>query len=529
MDSTVLRGAAVVDGTGRPAEPADVLISGDRIAAIAGPGSIPTDGVSRVLDLSGLTVMPGFIDSHAHSDNAALLDYTDTSKTAQGVTTEINGNCGFTLAPRAAENIDGFQSLVRRIFPEHDWCWSTYPQFLEHIAEAGLPTNFASLIGHNTLRIAAMGLEERPPSLQERHIMRRELDEALAAGAVGLSTGLVYPPGVYSRTQEIVELASALPATAVYASHMRNEGQHLRRSIDETLSVAEQAGVRCHLSHLKVADRRQWGAMAEVVEGLHHHRAAGVHITQDVYPYTAASTMLTAVLPPWMHAGGTRPLLERLRSAGCREQIRAQIGDPAADFENYALAAGWENIVVSSSGTQRYDGASLAQIAHLRGQDPIDALADLLIEEELRATMIMHIMAEEDLQRALADPQTMIGSDGLPQGTGGRPHPRAFGSFTRVLDVYVRQRGLLELEEAVRRMTSLVADTFCLPGRGRVREGHFADLVAVDLEGLEDRATYAEPQAPPRGIEHVWLNGEPVVDSGRPTRRRAGRVLRARH
>lgn len=528
MGSTVLRGAVVLDGGGRPGEPADVLITGNRITAVAAPGRIPAERAERMLDLSGLTLMPGFIDSHAHADNAALLEPTDTSKTAQGVTTEINGNCGFTLAPIAAAHLDGFQSLVRRIFPDHDWAWSRYPEFLEHITQAGLPTNFASLIGHNTLRIAAMGLEQRPPDAAERRAMHHGLEEALAAGAVGLSTGLVYPPGVYSDTEEIAELASALPSTAVYATHMRNEGQYLMRSVEETLEVAEHAGVRCHLSHLKVADRRRWGTMDEVFAHLAPRRAE-LPITQDVYPYTAASTMLTALLPPWMHAGGTRPLLERLRSAGCRDQVRAQVADPRADFENYALAAGWENIVVSGSGSGRYDGTSLAQIARARDQDPVDCLADLLIEEELRATMIMHIMSEEDLRRALADASTMIGSDGLPLGTGGRPHPRGFGSFTRVLDVYVRQQGVLPLEEAVRRMTSLVADTFSLPGRGRIREGHFADLVAVDMDGLQDRATYAQPQTAPRGIEHVWINGEAAVDAGEPTGRRAGRVLRAPH
>ncbi|WP_261623841.1 N-acyl-D-amino-acid deacylase family protein [Nesterenkonia marinintestina] len=528
MGSTLLRGAVVVDGSGDPAVPGDVLITDDRIAAVARAGEIPVRRASQVSDLSGLTLMPGFIDVHAHSDNAPLLEDVDTSKTAQGVTTEINGNCGFTLAPVAPENVDGFLSLVRRIFPDHDWSWHGYAEFLDHAADAGLPTNFASLIGHNTLRIAAMGLEERPPSPTERTAMRRGLEEALAEGAVGLSTGLVYPPGVYSGTDEIVELAAALPSTAVYASHMRNEGQHLRRSIEETLEVAERAGVRCHLSHLKVADRRRWGAMDDVFQDLAPRRA-GLPITQDVYPYTAASTMLTALLPPWMHAGGTRPLLERLRSAGCRDRVRAQVGDPTADFENYALAAGWENIVLAGSGTGRYDGASMAEIALGRGQDPVDCLADLLIEEELRATMIMHIMSEGDLRRALDDPRTMIGSDGLPRGNGGRPHPRGAGSFVRVLDVYVRRLAVMRLEEAVRRMTSLAAETFSLPGRGRIREGYAADLVAADMTTVEDRATYSEPTAGPRGIEHVWINGEPVVREGTPTCRRPGRVLRARH
>lgn len=528
--STVLSGATVYDGTGSAGQPLDLLITGDRIAAISPPGRFRgMTHSARTIDVTRLSIAPGFIDVHSHSDSSPLIDLDDTSKILQGVTTEVNGNCGFGLAPINPAFVDDFTTLAQRIFPPLDFDWQSLDELHERAAATGFITNFAFLAGHNTLRVAAMGSDERAPTPAEMTVMKDQLYRALESGAAGLTTGLIYPPGIFSTTEEITELASIMPATAVYASHMRNESSRVRESIEETVNVASHAGVRCHVSHLKVAGRCLWGQMGEIIETLDSHRTAGLSVTHDVYPYTASSTMLTAVLPPWAHDGGAPALLQRLASPSERARMAQDIAEPSGSFESHVRSTGWENIVIASTASHRYEGLSLAALGAQQDRHPLDAVAELLIDEQLKATMIIHGIGEEDVQTALRSPYTAIGSDGLPVGTGGKPHPRGYGTFARMLDVYVRREKLMRIEEAIRRMTSLAADIFSLPERGRIAAGSSADLVIFDAEGLNDHATFDDPMRSPSGIHAVWVGGEQVVKDGAYLGRRNGTLLSARH
>lgn len=529
MVETVLRGAKVVDGSGRPAIDADVVLSGGQIKAVLPPKTAPTTHSPPVIDLGGLTLMPGFIDAHAHADNSAFTEPSDTAKIDQGVTTEINGNCGFSLAPKNPIYEESLYSLTERIFPPDRFPWNTVEEYIAHTEQHGLITNAATLVGHSTLRIAVMGDEDRPPTDKELNMMGDLLEEAIRAGAIGLSSGLIYPPGIFSDTDELRSLVERLPSTAIYATHMRNEGRHVLRSIQETLEVVRNQQARAHISHLKIADRQHWGAMSELLEWLDRSNLGGTPVTQDVYPYTAASTMLTALLPPWMQDGGRSHLLERLASEACLEQASHDIKSGKLDFENYARGAGWTDIVVSSTASGRHEGNSIQDIAEANSEDPVRTLFRVLLEENLRATMVVHAMSEQDVRTALAHPRTMIGSDGLPRGTGGKPHPRGFGTFIRVLTEYTAPKGPFSLEEAVRRMSSLVAETFNIPGRGRIQAGYAADLVAIDMSRLEDNATFETPESPPEGIESVWVNGVRVSNNGVYSGKRNGGFLRVQH
>lgn len=528
--SIVLSGATVYDGTGAPGRRLDLLLTGDRIAAVAPPGQFAgMTRSARTVDVTGLSIAPGFIDVHSHSDSSPLIDMDDTSKILQGVTTEVNGNCGFGLAPINPVFDEDFATLAQRIFPPLSFDWHSIEEFHERAAASGFITNFAFLAGHNTLRVAAMGSEERAPNASEMTVMKDQLYRALEAGAAGLTTGLIYPPGVFSTTEEITALASIMPATAVYASHMRNESSRVRKSIDETVQVASGAGVRCHISHLKVAGRHLWGQMGELIDALDDYRDEGLAITHDVYPYTASSTMLTAVVPPWAHDGGGPALLQRLASPAERNRMKADIEDPVSGFDSHVRATGWEHIVIASTGSHQYEGLSLAALGAKKDQHPFDAVAELLIDEELKATMIIHGIGEDDVQTALRSQHTTIGSDGLPVGTGGKPHPRGYGTFGRILDVYVRREQLMSLPEAIRRMTSLAADIFSLPGRGRIEAGNYADLVVFDPDNVVDYATFEDPMRSPAGIHSVWVAGEEIVRDGTYLGRRNGSLLRAQH
>ena len=529
MAQILITDARIADSGSLSESGSDVLIQNSQIVSIGPSGTFGSRDAIRVVRAEGRVLSPGFIDTHSHEDHAPLLDDDDTSKVLQGITTEVNGNCGFSLAPIATSHSKDFVSLVERIFPPLNYQWSDFRGYIDTLAQHEFVTNFVNLIGHNTVRIAAMGSDNRPPTEAEFATMEKFIDEGIEAGAAGLSTGLIYPPGTFSTEAEVIRLAKRLPKSAVYTSHMRNESRHLLASVRETIDIARAAGVHCHISHLKMADRRRPGKLAEALDYIDEERRTGMAITQDIYPYAAASTMLTALLPPWMHDGGADATLARLGSASVVSEVAKQIADPQADFENFGLQAGWENVVISTTDSHRFEGESIAAIAHRMKADPTDVVVKILREEKLKATMIVHAMREEDVELALRHPNTMIGTDGLPVGTGGRPHPRGYGSFPRVLEHYVRDQGVLSLAEALRRFTALPAQTFGLQGRGRVKEGYVADLVLLDPDTLADNATFTHPTAPPKGIDDVFIAGERVVENGRWMGRRVGKYLPARH
>lgn len=523
-----LRNASLIDGARGPARLVDIGINDGRIDWVMPAGTAPpeVDGI----DVAGRTVTPGFIDVHSHADNAPFLAEDDTSKVVQGVTTEVVGNCGFSLAPLSEPHRALFQRYSRRLFPELPWGWSSVAEYFEAADQRGYVTNYVPLVGHHTLRIAALGMAHRDPSVDERAAMGRLVDEAVEAGVFGLSTGLIYPPGVFARPDEISDLVAGLPATAIYATHMRGESSQLMASIHEAIAVARASGRPLQVSHLKVAGRPNWGNMPAALEALDDARAEGLVVTHDVYPYTAGSTMLTATLPPWFQDGGDAEVLRRLEDPESLARLAEDLERDDGTWENQVLGAGWEGIVVASSPSHTHDGKDIATIAEELDVSPLDALVEVLRSESLQVSMVVHSMQEPDLELAMRHPATMIGSDGLPPGTGGKPHPRAYGTFPRVLGRYVRERRTLGLEEAVHKMTGLPARTFGLHDRGVVAEGNVADLVVLEADVVVDTATYERPATPPRGIDLVLQAGQVVVRDGVYQGTRAGRrLVPARH
>jgi len=520
----LINGGLVADGSGDIPRRRDVLVRGERIVAVQPPGGIPAAD-RPVVDATGLVVAPGFIDVHSHADNAPLLTEHDTSKILQGVTTEVVGNCGFSLAPCLPRYQETLQRLLGRIFPPVSLDWRDWPELDARLQAHGFVTNHAPLVGHGTLRTAAFGMVDRAPDDDETKLMRRSLEEALDAGVFGMSTGLIYPPGVYSTTEEIVALAEVLGPERVYATHMRGESDGLLDSIDEALAIGRQAACPVHISHLKWFGRANWGRIPEAIERIAEAAEAGTAVTNDVYPYTAASTMLASLLPPSLLADGDEEVLERLRDPDQRDRLAHAIEHGIPGWHNMVQDSGWDGILVSTTASHAYEGRTLEQVAEQLHVEPVDALIRILVEESLQASMVTFGLSEDDVVSVLAHERTVIGSDGLPPGRGGRPHPRMYGTFPRYLGRYVRDQDLLPLGAAVRRLTAVPAEIFRIPERGHVQPGFVADLVAFDAERITDHCDYLDPVQTPSGIAWVMMAGRRVAEEGTFLGRRNGRRL----
>ncbi|MFD5558793.1 amidohydrolase family protein [Streptomyces sp. NPDC127068] len=530
----LLRGGTLVDGTGGPARTVDVGVADGCITLL--PTGRPATA-DTVLDVEGQVVAPGFIDVHTHSDALAVpQDAEDPSVAAlrlapllQGVTTEIAGNCGSSLFPALPERLPALAEHLRVTFglgpvaPCPD-----FAAFAAGQAPALRATHLASLVGHGTLRAGVMGFDARTPTADELAAMCELLDRALGQGAAGLSTGLIYPPGTYADTEEIVALARvAARHGKPYVTHLRDEMSQIDRALEEALEIAVRSGAPLQVSHHKTAGRHAWGATLRTLPRLERARAEGVDVLCDVYPYTAGSTVLHAMLPPWANAGGIGALLARLHQESVRELIRRDIAEGVDGWENTVGNGGWDLIAVAAAPTHPHvQGRRIADLAAERGCDPVDYVCDLLLAEQGEVTIISHSMREDDVCRVIASPLSMIGSDGVPKP--GRPHPRWAGSFARVLGHYGRDEHLLTLETAVHKMTGLPAARFGLTGRGTVHQGAHADLVVFDPATVSDRATFDRPLAAPDGIGAVVVAGRLAVRDGAPTGVCAGRVLEVR-
>jgi N-acyl-D-amino-acid deacylase len=524
----LIKNITVYDGTGSDGFKADILIDGDKIAEIR-PGirRVAAAPGAHVIDGAGLAAAPGFIDIHSHSEFSLLAEPAAPSKIMQGVTTEVSGNCGLSAAPLIGEAA----SARRKDLDELDvvLAWSDFDEFFHLMKSARPAVNFATYCGHGNLRGSVMGYSDRTPTEAEFVRMETLLDEAMRSGALGLSTGLIYPPGVYSKTDELVRLAKvAARHGGVYTSHMRSEGARVIEAIEETLAVGRGADIPVQVSHLKTAGPPNWQKISSIIETIEKARADGIRITADRYPYTASSTDLDAILPAWAYEGGAKEELKRLKDLSIREKLTDEVlkGHPVPEY--------WDRVMVASVVTDRnrgLEGKTLAQAARMRNQEPVEALFDILIEEEVRAQAIFFSMSEDNLKTFLRQPWMMVGSDSTARGvTGvtrqGKPHPRGFGSFPRVLGRYVRDEGVLTMPQAVRKMSGMPADKLGLAGRGYLKEGFFADIVIFDPDTVSDTATFEDPYRFPAGISHVFVNGELAVEGGVQTKARAGRVLR---
>jgi len=485
----VIREVAIHDGTGASPTIGDVAILADRISGVG-----IMDGAGReTIDGRGLAVAPGFIDVHTHDDFAAVLHPDLTFKVAGGVTTCIIGNCGMGVSPFPAASRMAKTFHPRDVLPE----WQGHAGYASHLDDAPPAANVGVLIGHGTVRLGAMGGKRAAPTAADMAAMRAIVAEGIDAGALGLSSGLIYQPGCFAMPDELIDLAALFRGTGgLYATHMRDESLGLLDSVREAIAIGEAAGVPVQISHHKASGRAAWGRVRESLQLIDDARARGLAVRADQYPYTAGSTVLSAVFKDGRFESGLGSF------------------DP-------------EDIVVASAPVHpAWEGRAIPAIAAMLGMRPAEAAAHVL-DVEPEATVVLHGMCEDDVQTVLRHPTTMIGSDGIPT-LDGKPHPRLYGTFARVLGRYGRELGVLSIAEAVHRMTGLPAETFGLDGRGVVRLGHFADLVLFDPATIVDRGSFEDPHVYPTGITAVFVNGVRVLAAGRPTGARPGRVLRRR-
>ncbi|HEY7472947.1 MAG TPA: D-aminoacylase [Gemmatimonadota bacterium] len=526
----LIRGGSVVDGTGVPAFAADLAIAGDRIAGIGRDLGAARD----TIDASGLVVAPGFIDMLGHSEFRLLADGRAISKIFQGVTTEITGEVSSVVPVSEATKAE----RAPEISPwgvEIDW--QDLAGYFDRLERQGTAINVGTWVGLSTLRVWGVGWDDRPATSAEMDSMESALASAMDEGAFGLSSGLIYSPGRFASTDEIVALSRvAGERGGFYATHMRSEGARLLEAIDEAIAIGDRSGAPVLIHHLKASGKSNWGKMAQAIERIDAARARGIDVMASVYPYIASSTGLDQVLPDWVTAGGTGAALARLADPSIRDSVEAELSGrtQSGDWTLGTSAGGPSGIQISDVVTdslERYEGMRLDRVAAERGQSAAAAAIDLLVADSLRTAAIYFSMSEDDLVLALRQPWVMVGGDAGIRALDGplstdMPHPRAFGTFPRVLCRYSRELGVFPLEEAVRRMTSLPAARAGLDARGMLETGRFADVVVFDPATVCDRATFETPKRLAVGVEHVLVNGVPVLRAGEPTGALPGRGLR---
>lgn len=526
MFDLVIRNGTIIDGSGKDGFVGDIAIQNETIVEIGrieGQGTIEIDG-------TGLVVCPGFIDAHTHSDLSLLERPECSEKITQGVTTEILGNCGFSVAPIAqVSSVQSFRAYAGPVlgYPNQDWSWESYAEYLSTVTAAKPAVNFASLIGHGTVRAVVMGFDNRKPTEQELERMAALLDESMRQGALGLSTGLVYVPGAFSDEDELIALARVVVAHGgIYATHLRNQADGLVDSVKETIRVGMKSGVAIHISHHKTVGERNKGLVHHTLSLLDETMEKGVFTSSDMYPYLSGSTTMAALLPAWLLEGGIDQMINRLSDPQIRRRAANDIEHGIEGWENRLEAIGFNNVIVNSYQTEtnkRFQGLSLAEVAQLTGESVLECMFNLLIEEKGEINVLLQNSTEEDLQEVLQHPRTVVGSDGL--FSGDTPHPRLYGTFPRILRRYVSEFNTLSLPEAIHKMTGLTSETFHLGKIGFLRSGFRADIVVFDPQEIKDLATFEHPKVFSSGIRHVLVGGKFALQDGNITGIRNGCAL----
>ena len=529
-DDILLRNGRVVDGTGAAWFIGDVAVRGGRIVAV---GKLEASRARRVIDVSGLVVAPGFIDLLGQSEYFVLVDPRAASKITQGITTEVTGE-GDSIAPLddglIAENEDTYKKYG--VFPT----WRTLDGYFRELERRGTAINLGTFVGSGSVRAMAVGRDKRAATPAELAKMESIVDQAMREGALGVSSSLQYIPNIYSSTEELTALAKvAARYGGAYFTHQRSESSRIDASLDEVFAIAQGAGIRAQIWHLKTAYQPNFGRMPEVLKKIEDARARGIDVAANMYPYTRGSNGLDANLPPWVREGGREKLLERLADHSTRERVKEDMARATADWENqYMGAGGAEGVMVAEvldSKLKPYEGKTIAEIAKAENKDPRDVLIDIVIADRANAGCIMAIMDEKDVRTALAHPLTSFGTDSQAKATDGplsheTSHPRGWGSAARILGYYVREQKVLRLEEAIRKMTSFAAEAAGLKDRGLVKPGFAADLVVFDPETVDGVATFEKPNQYSRGFRFVAVNGVFVVDEGKLTGKTPGKALR---
>jgi len=532
----LIKKAMIVDGSGKKAFRGSIRVEGERIVDVV-EGTLNAHA-DMVINATGLVASPGFIDMHSHSDFELLVNPLAESKVRQGVTTEVIGNCGGSAAPLndlLKEDILKTMPLLEEASLE--LTWSTMSEYMNLMQRKGLALNVAPLVGNSNIRVFSLGFENRSPTENELEEMKKILARVMEDGAFGMSTGLIYPPSCYADTDELVELAKVVAQFGgIYTTHIRGEGYTLVNAVKEAIEIGERASVPVEISHHKASGKTNWGKVKKTLLMMEEARERGVDVTCDVYPYTAGWTRLDALLPPTAYEGGVEKLIERLRNPETRGEIKEEMMRTSEEAGPDLLGAPeWDIIMISyCKGHPDLEGKTIEDIAKEKGVDPFEFVFDLLIEEKASVSIVLFTMCEEDMRYVLSHRLSMVGSDSsalAPYGVlgKGKPHPRTYGTFPRILGRYVREEGILTLEKAIRKMTSLPAQKLDLKDRGLIREGMWADIVIMNPKRAIDQATYQEPHQYPKGIEYVLVNGKLVIEHGEHTKALPGRVLHLSH
>ena len=533
MYDLLLKNATIFDGGGGPWYRGDVAIRNGLIAAV---GALDSGDAVETIDLSGDALSPGFVDVHSHSDFSAVMVNDVDGKITQGVTTEVVSNCGLALVPAVPDKLGFLRDYMRPYIPEGieaSWEWRTLKDMMDRIDASKYVTDLAFLVAHGPVRLAAMGFDNRPATPEELEHMKSLVADEMSSGAVGLSSGLIYPPGCFAGTEELVELCKVVARYGgVYATHMRSESGDLLKSVAEAIDIGRRSGCPVHISHHKVMKQFE-GDSEKTLGMMEDARREGIDVTCDVYPYTAGSTMIGALLPPWVNEGGVDRLIGRLEDPETRKRITEDMKKGLPGWDNFAKDSGLENILIFTAERDKsLEGKTVGEVAAERGGDVLETFYDIVVSERGNSTVAMFCQSESDNRRIIAHPLSMIGSDSHPAATSGvyasrRSHPRAFGTFPRVLGKYVREDHVLPLETAIWKMTGFPAQRYRLADRGLIRKGLVADLVAFAPDAVRDRADFRDTNVPSEGVRFVWKRGTLVVRDGRMVAGPSGMCLRA--
>ncbi|MDO4489120.1 MAG: D-aminoacylase [Eubacteriales bacterium] len=523
----LIKNANIIDGSGKASYKGNVGISGGKLIIN------PPDAVAELeIDATGKYLAPGFIDAHSHGDLIIGTEDAHLFKTTQGVTTEITGQCGLSMAPVSPENLSATQNMLAigtDRYPDDMVNWRSFSRFLQYANRQKLTANAKMYIGHSSLRIAVMGMANRPATDKELDTMKGILREAMEAGALGFSTGLIYTPSCYAEEKEIIELAKVIePFNGIYASHMRNEAEHVVEAVKETIDVGRRAGVRVDISHHKMLGKANWGKQKETLRLIHEANDEGISVFCDQYPYTCCMTTLNACMPPWYLENGFDFMTGNLTDSAFREKVRKEMEDPSTPYDNYYLnAGGWGGVYVYyASKTPEAEGHFITDYAKSIGKDPWTAFFDMCVANNCSTGGVYSSMCDEDVCEIIRDPYCIVGSDGLTRNWHEKGHPRASGTFPHAITYFVKEKGILTLEEAVRKMTGLSADYLLIKNKGYIRDGYDADLVLFDYDKLKDTATYDNSNSITEGIESVFVNGQIVYKDKEFTGIYPGQMIR---
>lgn len=526
MYDILIKNGTIVDGTGGKPYVKDLAIKDGKIHFVEGDAD-----AARVIDASGRLVTPGFIDTHSHSSMLVNVEPELSPKIFQGITTELLAQDGMGPAPVDEKNKKTWEQAMAGLEGEFEFPskfqWNSIDDYLKTVDKLDLGPNLAYLAPHGNIRMVSMGLENRKPTAEELEKMKEELQKAIDEGAYGMSTGMIYPPCVYAEVDEFIELGKVLAKNdAVFVTHQRSEADAMLESMDEIFRIGRESGCRIHFSHFKICGKNNWDKVPKILEKLDAAKAEGIRVSFDQYPYVAGSTMMSVILPPWVHDGGTIKMLERLNDAELREKMKEDIKNGIPGWDNFIDFAGLEGIFITfvkNPESEKYVGMNLVELGEATGKDPYDAIFDLIRDEENIIGLVDFYGTEEHVKTFMSRPEQNVCTDGI---IGGKPHPRLYGAFARVLGKYCRDEELFPVETAIRKMTGKPADTIGIKDRGYLKDGYHADVLVIDFDHIIDVGDYTNPKQYAKGILYSIVNGKLIIDEGKATHQKAGQVLR---